>query len=679
MQDFDELKQTKAQCLRDITEALPDYVNRLNSIDTRLLTYIDDAISGNASHANLMELLGIRKEMRLMDSYDLDPERVKRSLRAIEGQWQGGRHVKGGLRFSTPRGSQHVRLMPFQAWLIFEIYAFKVDVPMEREYHEGDMLLPTEWVRDGWVWDTRRLTQEAHWFLTRKSGKTELGGAVDFTEVGFLGDVNGQALICTNSSEQSQIAYKAIREFAMQVDPTCSNRMGGKYFRMTRNGLNWQPGHPMKGEIKCMAAGKTSKDGLYASVVHADEHGQAGYVNAHSDMQAAVDTCWGSTGPRREKLLLHTTTAGRVKDGPYKTKLEQVEASLMSEMQYPLGQPHRTPDDYWCAFLLQLDKWELTDDLTKLDDPELFKKVNRSIGTTVQPTYYRERLHEAATGTEDTKQEVLTKDFNMWVSNRIQKWVSSDEIRAIQGEWPTGGYKCPRRIDDCTADQGWEVMVGSDFSKGDDLNGNSYLAKRWRDDLQEMEYFADLDAYMSEAAVNDSPIRALLMKWAEEGWLHIVPGKTFDPAVAVNRIIELDAENVNFFGFGYDPYNAKNVINALTQWLVDVGLDPKTLIKPVRQNFATYSPAVKEFDYMIHRGIQAEDGRVESNPMIHLSPSPLWPWEFGNCQLAESTDGMENMKPVKANSSQSCKVDHVQMILSALLLHDQADQSIAPT
>ena len=132
--------------------------------------------------------------------------------------------------------------MPFQVWMLFEIYAFKVDVDMERTYHDGDMLLPTEWVKDGWVWDTRRLTQEAHWFLTRKSGKTELGGAVDFTEVCFLGDINGQALICTNSSEQSQIAYKAIREFAMQIDPTCSNRMGGRYFRMTRVGLNWQPG-----------------------------------------------------------------------------------------------------------------------------------------------------------------------------------------------------------------------------------------------------------------------------------------------------------------------------------------------------------------------------------------------------------------------------------------------------
>ena len=669
MQDFEELKKAKQRCVDELVEALPNYVNRLTAFDERLVPYVEDALSNNASHAGIYELLGIRKEFRLLDSYELDVPRVHRTLRAIEGVWQGGRHQKGGLKFSTPRGSQHVRLMPFQVWMLFEIYAFKVDVDMERTYHDGDQLLPSEKVRDGRVWDTRRLTQEAHWFLTRKSGKTELGGAVDFTEVCFLGDINGQALICTNSSEQSQIAYKAIREFAMQIDPTCSNRMGGRYFRMTRAGLNWQPGHRMKGEIKCMAAGKTSKDGLYASVVHADEHGQAGYVNAHSDMQAAVDTCWGSTGPRREKLLLHTTTAGRVKDGPYKTKIEQVEELLLRELDYPLGSHIRTSDDYWCAFLLRLDPWEVTDDLTRLNDTELFKKVNRSIGTTVQPTYYRERLHEAATGTEDTKQEVLTKDFNMWQGSRVTKWILPEEIRAIQ---------VPMSIDDCTADKGWEVMVGSDFSKGDDLNGNAYLAKRWREDLQEMEYFGDLDAYMSEDAVRENPIRDLLYKWADEGWLHIVPGKTFDPAVAVNRIVELDSKNVNFFGFGYDPYNAKTVINALTQWIVDIGLDPKTLIRPVRQNFATYSPAVKEFDYMVRRGIQTPDGKVTPNPMIHLSSNPLWPWEFGNVSLQESSDGMENLKPVKANASASCKVDNIQMLLSALILHDAADGDIKP-
>ena len=655
MTDFDELKQTKAQCLADITEALPDYVNRLNSIDTRLLTYIDDAISGNASHANLMELLGIRKEMRLMDSYDLDPERVKRSLRAIEGQWQGGRHVKGGLRFSTPRGSQHVRLMPFQVWLIFEIYAFKVDVPMEREYHDGDMLLPTEWVRDGMVWDTRRLTQEAHWFLTRKSGKTELGGAVDFTEVGFLGDVNGQALICTNSSEQSQIAYKAIREFAMQVDPTCSNRMGGKYFRMTRNGLNWQPGHPMKGEIKCMAAGKTSKDGLYASVVHADEHGQAGYVNAHSDMQAAVDTCWGSTGPRREKLLLHTTTAGRIKEGPYKTKLEQVEASLMSEMQYPLGQPHRTPDDYWCAFLLQLDKWELTDDLTKLDDPELFKKVNRSIGTTVQPTYYRERLHEAATGTEDTKQEVLTKDFNMWQTSRITSWLSGDKIRPLQQD---------RRVTDCKYQDGWQTFVGLDFSSGDDLFAITYVSINYKTKDPVGRFFADMEAWIVERTLETTPNRPLYEKWIEQGWLKVCPGEVFDPNLPINALMEKGKYGVNLYAFGFDPAQSKLPINTIKAWLQTLGLNAeviKQMVVPVPQTFMVFNGLIGEVEYYIQNG----------EPWLQFSNNPMWPWQFGNCRVEEVH---ELRKLLKAAPNE--KIDNIHALIDAFYCFDLSEGRI---
>ena len=667
MQDFDELKQIKGQCLRDITEALPDYVNRLNSIDTRLLPYVEDAISNNASHANLYELLGIRKELRLMDSYDLDPERVKRSLRAIEGQWANGRHVKGGLKFDTPRGNRHVQLMSYQAWCVFGIYAFTVDADMERE-DNGSELLPTEFVVDGHVYDRRRLCEEADIFQTRKSGKTEFGASIDFTETCFLGPVNAQTFICSPSKEISKTAYKAIKEFAMQVDPTCSNRMGGKYFRLTASEMNWQPGHPMKGEIRCMAAGKTPKDSFYAYIVHADEHGQPGYINGHCDMQSAVETCWGSTGPRRERLLLHTTTAGLNMEGPYRNHLKQVENMLLKELEYPLGEPHRTSDDDHFAFLLQLDPWEQGYDLDQLDDPELFKKVNRSIGITVQPDYYRKRLNEARKS-EDTRKEVMTKDFNIWQRGQTVEWITPEEIRAIQ---------IPQRIDDCTADQGWEVMVGLDFSKGDDLNGNAYLAKRWREDLGEMEYFADLDGWMSEDAVEANPLRELLRKWAEDGWLHIVPGKTFAPEVAVNRIIELDAKNVNFFGFGYDPYNAKTVINALTQWIVDIGLDPKTLIRPVRQNFATYSPAVKEFDYMVRRGIQTPDGKVTPNPMIHLSQNPLWPWEFGNVSLQESSDGMENLKPVKANASASCKVDNIQMLLSALILHDAADGDIKP-
>ena len=55
MQDFDELKKLKAQCIADIREALPLYANRLNSIDERLMTYIEDAISNDGSHSRRSE------------------------------------------------------------------------------------------------------------------------------------------------------------------------------------------------------------------------------------------------------------------------------------------------------------------------------------------------------------------------------------------------------------------------------------------------------------------------------------------------------------------------------------------------------------------------------------------------------------------------------------------------
>ena len=656
MIDNQEYWNNKAQCLSDIREALPRYAERLNECDERLMQYIEDAISNNASHSNYYELLGIRKELRLMDSYALDILRVQRTLRAIEGRWENGRHVKGGLKFSTPRGAMHVRLMPFQTWLIWCIYAYKVDVSMEREYHEGDQLLPTEWVKDGEVWDTRRLRQEAHWFLTRKSGKTELGAAVDFVEVCFLGDVNGQALIATNSAEQSRIAFKAIKEFAMQVDPSCSNRMGGKFFRLTRNEMNWQPGNHMKGEIKCMAAGKTPKDGLYASVVHADEHGQAGYVNGRSDMQAAVDTCYGSTGPRREKLLLHTTTAGRIKEGPYKTKLEQVEASLEEEMNYPLGEPHRTEEDVWTAFLLQLDKPELTDDLTKLDDPELFRKVNRSIGTTVQPTYYRERLHEAATGTEDTKQEVLTKDFNMWSTNRITKWITGDDMKHLQRDM---------RIDNCTADQGWVVFVGLDFSLGGDWSGPGWLAARKHPSGRGTEFFADCDMWISEEEYETSPLHPLYEQWVRDGWMHLSPGKTFQPELFVNRLDELIRKGVQFMYFGYDKYKSKIPINVLKSYLQGrLGIqNPEPYVQVVSQLNSEFNGPTEDL----------YNAMFAPAPFLNYSASPLWPFCFNNAML--EIDNRENRRPVKANQSASCKVDPIQCIIMALDLYERYEGS----
>ena len=633
-------QQLKAEALTMLGDLIPRQAEQLRAIDPRLLTYYEGLTDGDLH--NLYEVLGGIKFLRILRTYKFSHKKVRHAIQLYEGRWKGDKYIdgSGGLQFSGLKGFTHYQLQPFQLFAL------------------AGLLGPMKEVDD----DTRRLCTELVLYLTRKSGKTLMSAFIQFYGFFFM-DSNFEGYCCANSADQAKLLYKTSQTLIRQMDPR------EQRVRFTASQTNWKPGQPRQASITALSAGGKTKDGLFAQLCCADEFGSADFTNGKSDMLDLVSVVQSSMGPRREPLTVITTTAGYATNGPFKRQLDIMQATLEEELPLPHDYCEPRPDDYRHALLLQPDPWEQTDEELLLTDEKVWRKSNPMIGISVQPSFYEQEAYKARQN-PDNRKEFITKLVNVYESSRIKDWLKPEEIRAIQ---------IPMRIDDCTAAQGWEVMVGSDFSKGDDLNGNSYLAKRWREDLQEMEYFADLDAYMSESAVNDSPIRELLLKWAEYGWLHIVPGKTFDPAVAVNRIIELDAKDINFFGFGYDPYNAKTVINALTQWLVDIGLDPKTLIKPVRQNFSTYSPAVKEFDYMIHRGIQSTDGKVIPNPMIHLSANPLWPWEFGNCQLAESTDGMENLKPVKATASASCKVDNVQMLLSALILHDIADGNITPT
>ena len=61
------------------------------------------------------------------------------------------------------------------------------------------------------VFDRRRLCTEADLFQTRKSGKTELGAAIDFAQFMFMGDANEQVSIVANDANQAiKIAFKAV-------------------------------------------------------------------------------------------------------------------------------------------------------------------------------------------------------------------------------------------------------------------------------------------------------------------------------------------------------------------------------------------------------------------------------------------------------------------------------------
>ena len=86
------------------------------------------------------------------------------------------------------------------------------------------------------VFDRRRLCTEADLFQTRKSGKTELGAALDFAQFMFMGDANEQVSIVANDANQAiKIAFKAVKAYAMQIDPSAKNKLGGKLRRLEQN------------------------------------------------------------------------------------------------------------------------------------------------------------------------------------------------------------------------------------------------------------------------------------------------------------------------------------------------------------------------------------------------------------------------------------------------------------
>jgi phage terminase large subunit-like protein len=658
MIDNTELKEIKRQCLADLRENLPLWRERLTMIDPRLYFYVLEAtmeVEGTDCIASVYELLSIRKELRKMLTYELDIDYAAKWVRAIEGVWEDGRHVRGGLKFSTNRGLQHIRLMHFQTWATYMMMMARKEVCMDRRASDGTPLLPTEFVRDGMVWDKRRLCTEADIFITRKAGKTEWGGAMDFTEMAIMGDPNEQVSIVANDTNQAmKIAYKAVKQFAYQIDPASVNKLGGKILKVNAKDMYFLPGLQRTASMEAFAAGGKPKDGWNSGWVHNDEGGQGKYVNEHNDMENTVQELVGSAGTRRERMRLNTSTAGKVITGPYKEHIHAVQESLLHEMEIPMGTAKEMPDDYNFSLLLQLDPWDFNGDAESLNHDYIFRRVNRSIGITVQPTWYAERLHKAKTGTEDERKEVLTKDFNIWQSERVKRWITGDEIRLLMQE---------KGIRQCNKNE-WIAFGGMDFSHGDDLCSIGWVAIN----PKTKQVLWDCDAWIALDQLYKSPNRVLYEQWVKDGYLHVCPGEILDGAQVLEVVDEV-SKHVRLMAFGFDAYDSDRFVNHIRAWMVEklrkkqisakaIEEELKQRLQPVSQTFATYNSAC-----------QVVWDEVHWNPRkLYVSPNPLIAWCFGNAILQESGDGQENVKPVKNPGTPYAKVDVAQCICTCYIM-----------
>lgn len=657
-----EAQERKERCLRDLRDAMPRYLDRLANIDQRICDYAMDLIREDIDIHNLDELLGFRKFLRLLDTYPFDYEYVKDILYDAEGEWEmkagNWKHVRGGMVIDGIFGARVYRQTPMQVFVYAWVYGFHhwIDTTSPNGSRE---MMESERIGDkGTIEDYRLLTRKFICLWPRKMAKTFTSSFILFEDL-MRGERDSEDYIASNGSDQSKILFKMCLKFIHNLD-------GWKrYFRVSDNDLHrfirWKPGTGRTASITALSSNPDNKDGLKATKIAADEFGAAKRSRSNpAEMEKLVGVLEGSQGPIREPLTFHSSTAGTGVETPYETMVNGVHKSLIEELDIPLdGHPHVTEYDSQGCSLLRPDEWERGDD-ELLRSERIIRKVNPNVGITIQPDYYRNEWKSAEIDGDVKRKEVVTKLYNIFCTDRTVDWITGDEVRGLmvvdEDGWPS-------RIEDCKQSDGWVVISGMDFTNvGDDLQALTFLACRRRNGRT--QFFVQFEAWITEEAVEKNQYRNLFRQWNNDGYLHIVSGKTLSSAMVVDRIVSLRNDHgCAMVGFGYDPFKSKDAVNALKSWIISIGVRPDqvgNVLMPVSQSYGSVNPVLEEVTALVY----------DPDPLIRFHNSPLVPWEFSNCRIAESADGMENKKIVKANPDSPNKVDNCQALLNAMSVYD---------
>ena len=604
--DVRELKQAFCARLNDMIGQSPHVLQRLTTIDSRIVEYISHVAQncdGENDVHNLDEVAGCCKMLRMCRAYEINDSDTRKFIKMYEH-----------FCFSGLNGRRRYRMTSIQTFMTFGIYGFMAD--------------------------SRRVCREAIFFIPRKFAKTTYDAALAVYDFLF-GDSNGEVHIVANAHEQAKIAYKEAKALAKQLDPD------GRQIRFTANTFNWREGQSKSSSVSAHTAGGKTKDGAFASLVIADEYGSASYVKDHCDMSDALNVYESSMGPRLNPLTVITTTAGRVVNGPFEQKLTAAQQSLYRELEYAYDQ--RSDTDWQFLLALHPDTWEYND--TYLCQARVHEKCNPHIGVTVQPSYYADYWAKAQNDPE-VKKEVLTKLFNIFISNSSRPWLQAGDIRCLQTS---------RRITDLSND--WLCWVAMDFSRGDDLCSIAYNCYN----PKSKQYFWDADAWIASEQLHSNPNAVLYSQWQHEGWLHVCDGQIIDETSVLSRVDEV-SNHVRIVGIGYDPYDSMRYVNLFQTWIIGKLKQQgkgqryiedflKRCLQSVSQTWGSFNASTQTMWDLVKWREQR----------VFVSDNPMIPYCFGNCVLDE--DRLGNCKPIKR--SQNAKIDIAICLLMGLIMQER--------
>ena len=272
------------------------------------------------------------------------------------------------------------------------------------------------------------------------------------------------------------------------------------------------------------------------------------------------------------------------------------------------------------------------DDTTEVAYPEMWLKANPNLGATVSyETYEKEVNRMEAVPSE--RNDILAKRFGIPVEGASYFFTYEDTL-------------LHRR-------QNFENMIcamGADLSQGDDFTaftflfplGNGYFGVKTR-------------SYVSELKVRklDTAMRQKYQEFIDEGSLIVMDGAVLDMVVVYRDLDDhLLEKQYTVMSFGYDPYNAKELIE---QWVREHGDYGLTV---VRQGARTESVPLGEI------------GNLAAERLL-LFDEELMKFAMGNTIAVKDTNG--NRKLSKKRDSE--KIDNVAALLDAWVAYKRFQEA----
>lgn len=516
-------------------------------------TYIDAVLSGERL-AGRLERLAVERFVRLCENprYEFDEELANYYLEILSHF----RHTKG--KYYGKRWN----LVPWQAFFFAHIFGL---------VHK----------------DTRlRVTRTVLLITAKKSGKSEIGGALGVLMTFFDGENTAECYSAANTYDQAKYCWVAGMKIAKQLAE--ENEYVGEniYIGQAQNNRTVK-NLDTDSLFNPLPATPEKLDGVGPHCSILDE------VHATPTLALAENLESGSIF-RDQPLLAYVTTRGFYRAGA----LDELEDSFIPILE------GKWEDDSVFPLIFSMDEGD------NWEDEANWPKSNPNIGVTITLENLRQLYQTAKTKGGTAIVNFMTKNLNMR-TNVASVWIQDDIWRkgsTVYSNNDLAGKKC---------------YAGLDLASTRDIAAFSMFFPPTEDQPARhiTRYYCPEEGIRQRSKKDKVPYE----NWVQEGWLTATPGNVIDYSFIEADVYAM-AELFDLQLIYYDRFNGSKLIPQL----VDSGVN----CQPFAQTTTYFNAPLKELERLIFAD--------EFDPGV----DPLLRWMLGNVVIYK--DGNGNIKFDKA-------------------------------